>query len=176
MWRLKMKKSKLLVVLSCLLFNSSLSNAQTCNENIIPSTPDSRFVINSDATVVDKETGLTWMRCSLGQLWDGTTCAGLANIYTWEEALFAAENTSFTNQTDWYLPNVKELNSIVELACYAPAINEYVFPNIPNRRIYWSSTPGINDGGTAWYTHFDDDLNFTLKKSNFNFVRLVRKD
>jgi hypothetical protein len=31
---------------------------------------------NGDGTVTDPTTGLTWMRCSMGQTWNGTTCTG----------------------------------------------------------------------------------------------------
>lgn len=41
---------------------------------------------NLDGTVTDPTTGLTWMRCSMGQTWDGTTCTGTASTYTWDQS------------------------------------------------------------------------------------------
>lgn len=36
------------------------------------------YIDNGDGTVTDTRTGLTWMRCALGQTWDGSTCVGVA--------------------------------------------------------------------------------------------------
>ncbi len=43
---------------------------------------------NGDGTVTDPTTGLVWMRCSMGQVWDGdgTTCTGTAKTYTFDTA------------------------------------------------------------------------------------------
>ncbi len=39
------------------------------------------FVPQDDGTVIDKRTGLQWMRCSLGQTWTGTMCSGHPDAY-----------------------------------------------------------------------------------------------
>ena len=80
--------------------------------------------------MTDTRTGLIWMRCSLGQMWDGAACSGTANTYTWQAALQAAFEINsgasnddgdglagFANETDWRLPNRNELESIVERRC-----------------------------------------------------------
>jgi hypothetical protein len=50
-----------------LAFLSSAAAAQTCNKAIVATTPDARFTVRNDGTATHKPTGLTWMRCSLGQ-------------------------------------------------------------------------------------------------------------
>ena len=40
------------------------------------------YAINNDGTVTDPTTGLTWMRCAMGQSWNGTTCTGTGSRYT----------------------------------------------------------------------------------------------
>lgn len=117
--------------------------AQTCVDNVAETTPNSRFNIQNNGTVNDLETGLIWMRCSIGQDWDGSTCTGNATSFSWREALNTSQETSFAEHTDWRLPNVKELLSIVEDACYSPSINLYVFPGAKIYR-FWSSTPTQN--------------------------------
>jgi hypothetical protein len=98
--------------------------------------------------VTDTATGLTWKRCSEGQSWDGATCAGSAMYHTWQQALQVADTASYAGQSDWRLPNAKELASIVEQACYSPAIDEAVFPATPSS-YYWSSSPGASNAGRA---------------------------
>lgn len=117
---------------------------QVCvSESIPASTPTSDFLIHGDGTVTHKRTGLTWMRCPLGQKWDGRTCAGEADMYVWQKALQAAAafNASggYAGHKDWRVPNIKELDSIVENQCYMPSINLKVFPGALAMR-HWSST------------------------------------
>ncbi|MCF7987014.1 MAG: DUF1566 domain-containing protein, partial [Methylovulum sp.] len=89
-------------------------------------TPTSDFTDNGDGTVTHQKTGLTWMRCSLGQTWTGTTCRGTANTYTYNAALKL--NRNFAGYSDWRLPNIAELQTIVERNNYSPAINTELFP------------------------------------------------
>ncbi len=39
-----------------------------------------------DGTVLDTQTNLQWMRCALGQTWNGQTCVGEANEFNWNDA------------------------------------------------------------------------------------------
>jgi hypothetical protein len=54
-----------------------------------------------------------WKQCAEGL--SGATCqTGSAQTFTWANALAHAEASTFANYTDWRLPNVKELSSLVE--------------------------------------------------------------
>ena len=64
------------------------------------------FKVNPKYTISDRATGLMWMRVDSGLL-----KAGKMN---WEEALAWAENLDFGGFSDWRLPNIKELQSIVD--------------------------------------------------------------
>lgn len=127
--------------------------AQTCKKSILATTPNSNFAIHNDGTVTDKTTGLMWMRCSLGQKWDGKTCTGAPVDYTWKEALLEAKRNKFADYDDWRLPNKNELESIVEASCYSPAINETIFPATPPV-FFWSSSPFAGFSGGAWSVDF----------------------
>lgn len=165
----------LLVVIVLLPF---VVEAQTCNFRVLRSTPDSRFSLIGDGTVKDNQTGLIWMRCSLGQSWDGNNnCIGGSAKFTWPAALSAAENQSFGGYNDWRLPNIKELSSIIEEGCFDPAINTTIFPATP-ADFYWSSSPFKNGAGTlgshasiVWFFTGKSDA---LAKNSSNNVRLVR--
>ena len=146
-----------------------------CNDKLRLSTPDSRFTLHEDGTVTDKQTGLIWMRCSLGQSWESSSnsCSGAVASYNWQNALSAAEAHNFAGQTDWYLPNIRELASIIETACFEPAINSTIFPNTPSAG-YWSASPAVSSRFASWATFFHDGAyGLGNKRSNFQ-VRLVR--
>ncbi len=123
-----------------------------------PTTPTEDFTDNLDGTVTHRTTGLTWMRCAMGMTWDGTTCTGIGSTYTWDEATKMTAN--FAGKTDWRLPSIAELQSIMErewVGVGAP-LNNVVFPNAQIRlesdptnyqRLYWSSTATF-DGTYNW--------------------------
>jgi len=155
------------------LFAGNVLAAQVCKYDSIPATaPASRFTDNGDGTVTDQATGLQWKRCSEGQDWSGGTCTGNAAGYNWQQALQRADTASFAGRDDWRLPNVNELTSIVEEACYDPAIDLGVFPAIPSNR-YWSSSPSANFAGNAWFVGFYYGDDGSAMGYGFQ-VRLVR--
>lgn len=61
------------------------------------------FVDNGDATITDNATKLMWMQDDSGE-------TGL----NWEQALSYAEELEFAGYSDWRLPDIKELQSIVD--------------------------------------------------------------
>ncbi|WP_006786422.1 DUF1566 domain-containing protein [Thiorhodospira sibirica] len=166
------------IVLMLFLLLPAVVTAEVVCENRNPAvpitTPTSDFVLHNDGTVTHTPTGLMWMRCSLGQTWDGANCSGEASTYTWADALqAAAQNTQFAGYADWRLPNRRELQSIVEQSCWLPAINAAVFPNTP-AGWFWSSSPYANNGGRAWYVYFHYGLVNHYSKGYAVRVRLVR--
>ncbi len=103
------------------------------------------YADNRDGTVTDSATGLTWMRCSVGQTWNGSTCTGTAIQYpTWTQAKSWWEATGvtreFAGKNDWRLPSGRELQSIIDTLERSPAIDRAAFPNTPSIT-YWSATP-----------------------------------
>lgn len=170
-----------IMTLSSLLWGIPLLGyAQTCKVDSIPaSTPKSRF-INDDlnATVLDKQTGLMWKKCSEGQDWNSAarTCQGTATEFFWWGAFKVAESankTLFAGYVNWRLPNVKELASIVENQCREPSINSIVFPNTSSAPV-WSSSPIPNDAGYAYSVSFLYGGIDGYGKSQSLPVRLVR--
>ena len=148
-----------------LLLASTVGHTQTCNDRVQATTPDSRFEMSGNE-VKDLQTGLIWQRCSVGQSWGSSGCSGSATTYIWSDALSLATG-------DWRLPNLKELTSIVETACYNPAINLTVFPGTPNSW-YWSSSPYAYLSGNAWVVLFSYGNDGTYAKNDGRYVRLVR--
>jgi hypothetical protein len=120
------------------------------------------FVDNGDGTITDNATGLMWMRADSGEGMD------------WETALAYAQTQNEANYlgySDWRLPNVKELQSIVDYN-YAPDAQDAAYDGpaldplfsvseITNEAgvldypYYWSSTSArFQSGGDFYYAWY----------------------
>ena len=149
-----------------LLLVAQISQAQTCSDNIKKSVPDTRYTLLADGKeVLDKTTDLVWKRCPEGL--SGDDCnIGTTVTYSWSQALALADNT-------WRLPDVKELASLVEIACYNPAINLTLFPSTSGDG-FWSSSPSASDVSFASGVAFISGAANAWGKYNNFYVRLVR--
>jgi len=138
--------------------------------------PAQSFTDNSNGTVTDNKTGLVWQKCSAGQN-DDATCSGSAVGYTGNDVLSYCNNLSLAGQTDWRLPNIKELASLTDTSRYMPAINTDLFPNTIADN-YLSSTTYANIPDYAWPVIFTYGIvyyNASFDGKNFsNYVRCVR--
>ncbi|CAK0750061.1 conserved hypothetical protein [Gammaproteobacteria bacterium] len=117
-----------------------------------------------------------WKRCSEGQSWSNN-CSNPAQSYTWQQALQVVKSHNdaggFAGQTDWRLPNVKELSSIIEERCYEPSINNSLFPGT-SASGFWSASAYAGYSDTAWYVLFSNgDAGYHGKNGAWQ-VRLVR--
>lgn len=159
----------------------SFAQAQTCKSQIPLTKPTTDFQVHNNGTVTHTPTGLMWKVCSEGQTWqsDGR-CSGEASEHNWQAALQIPQtlNTEggFAGHTDWRLPNIKELKSIVERACVEPAINTAVFNHTPLTSYYWTSTPMNSDSALAYAVGFGTGYSYQLERtwSSYVHVRLVR--
>lgn len=161
-------------VLTC----STASYAEVCNvENIKESTPIDQFLDLGDGTITDISTGLMWMKCSYGQTYVNGQCEGDAtHINSWGEALIiASDNDEQFDLSNWRMPNIKELDSIVERRCVRPSINLVAFPNTP-AAVYYSSTPHDDPNQIATFRaiNFETGEDFFPEVSTFRYLRLVR--
>ena len=164
--------NKFICILAPLTIALSLSADQIFNTNIVNDWPNDRYTIHGDGTVTDTLTSLMWLQCSLGQD-PSNDCSGDASTYTWKEALEAAEAYELDSHTDWRLPNIKELESLVALDRYDPAINSTVFPNTSSDK-YWSSSPSLDVGTGAWRLGFTYGQQQYSARTKPHHVRLVR--
>ena len=121
------------------------------------------FVNNGDGTVTDLATGLMWQQADAGIGMD------------WTNALVYAKNLRTGGYADWRLPNVKELDSILDYTRGPDAVD-------PTKRsaaidtnffsctlrsdtlgYYWTSTTAVGSGpgGNAYYVAFGEALAVT---------------
>lgn len=157
----------------------AVGGTQVCKpKSVQASTPTADFAIHRNGTVTHKLTGLVWMRCALGQKWNGKTCTGIPAAYDWQQALQAVAafnaGAGFAGYADWRLPNIKELDSIVEVQCSMPSINLHVFPGTPASR-FWSGTFDTrHPKNYALFVDFMDGYGDDGRASFAYSVRLVR--
>lgn len=71
------------------------------------------FKDNKDGTVLDPRNGLVWQRCAIGQSWAGGACRGEGQLMTLEEATMASRRDRFAGRSDWRLPTIEELKSVM---------------------------------------------------------------
>jgi hypothetical protein len=120
------------------------------------------FIDYGDGTVIDQATGLVWQQDDSGTGLD------------WPSALDYCENLDLGGDTDWRLPNAKELQSIVDysrspgttssaaispLFITTPIVNE---AGQGDYAYYWTSTTHANQmgGSSAVYISFGRGLGY----------------
>jgi len=124
---------------------------------------EGRFTNNGDGTVTDHCTGLMWQKGSGN---DG-------NPLNWCNALAYCENLSLAGHDDYRLPNVRELQSIVDYGRVNPSIDP-VFGAFSSG--YWSSTSSADSPDVAWDVQFyDGDVGLDNGKGFHYYVRAVRR-
>lgn len=156
------------------------------------SNPAERYIIHNDGTVTDKETGLQWMRCSLGQTWNGNGCSGNHLKLSMQDAAYAAFNSRFLGKADWRLPTIDELKSLIYCntgkpqywnttgyRCngnyQTPTIYEEAFPD--SRAVYWSisslqADPGEDNTLTVSFNY--GHVYYSYFKGDYESARFVR--
>ena len=156
------------------LFSLASANVATDLTPVTVVAPKDRYAINSNGTVTDKETGLQWMRCSLGQTWDGNGCTGNLLFLRAQQAAYEAFQSRFAGHSDWRLPTVDELKTLVYCSSGKPVYWNTIgrscqgdfqkptlylgaFPSAP-AIVYWTITPLQADPG--------EDYNLTV---SFNY-------
>ena len=123
------------------------------------------YMDNGDGTITDANTGLMWEKQSIG---DGSV-HDVFNYYSWDQAFSVHVATlnglSFAGHSDWRVPNVRELLSIVnyENVCppVSPAFNtDCTLPctvltcSCTWSDTYWSSSTSAAFPDSAWEVLF----------------------
>jgi hypothetical protein len=131
-----------------------------------------RYLDLGDGVALDTQTGLQWMRCALGQTWNGQTCVGEAKKFNWEDAKKAADKNNYAGHSDWRLPTIDELKTLI-VKGQTPTINQQVFPNTPSSW-FWSGSPSAGLAYCAWCVDFGYGYASYYYRGYNGRVRLVR--
>jgi len=121
--------------------------------------------------VTDAVTGLVWQGCAVGLTGDDCL-SGSVSRTNWQAALTYCEELDWGGRTDWYLPNVTELASIVDGSRRNPAIDPEAFPAAPSYS--WSSSSYAGSSSLAWRVSFSLGYVSFGDKSFTGYVRCVR--
>jgi hypothetical protein len=115
---------------------------------------------NSTGIVTDNSTGLQWQ--------DNNVSATMP----WQSAIDTCEALTLGGFDDWRLPNVNELENLVDDTRRNPAI-DVSFQNTASF-VYWSSTSNVGTPYGAWGVYFySGDQGCDYKNVNY-YVRCVR--
>ena len=139
------------------------------------------YADNGNGTITDSATGLIWQKCSAGL---GTTlgnCStGSISSYTWSSAISYCEGLTLGGRSDWRLPNINELGSIIDYTkSINPTINSTAFPNTQSfspsvfQSYYWSSSTYALLTGYAWFVDFGSGGVSNFSKTSLYYVRCV---
>lgn len=106
-----------------------------------------RYVVDKDM-VYDQLTGLEWAKMD----------ALSSDTLNWTGALEFIRSmnaTSVHGHTDWRLPNVRELESLIDIRRHTPALSDgHPFGQIPQG--CWSSTTSVYEPRYAWVVYMQD--------------------
>jgi hypothetical protein len=91
---------------------------------------------------------------------------------SWHQAQSYARTLALAGRSDWRLPSVRELESLLDRTKYRPEMRS----EIPFRdsRSYWSFTTFDRSGDSAWIVMFDGAYVLSYYKTNAYHVRCLR--
>jgi len=140
-----------------------------------------RFTVDNitepgEPVVTDNVTGLDWQGCLDGKSGSGCT-TGSFTAHQWTGALARCQELVWGGHDDWYLPDIKQLQSITDNRGGNPAIDTAIFPGPPDD-VCWSSTSIASGPVKAWVVKFSEygqvfgaDFN---RKDDARAIRCVR--
>jgi hypothetical protein len=119
-----------------------------------------QYSVSDDGTVADARTGLTWQQ----GLSDGQLAWTDAKQYCAQLALAGG---------GFRLPNMKELQSLVDESAIDPAIDSVSFPQTPSEG-FWAVNPLAETPSAAWFVNFSDGISYNSLIERTYRARCVR--
>jgi hypothetical protein len=122
--------------------------------------PSPRFTDHGD-TVTDKLTGLMWVKAP-------HSLEGNSGGQVWEDAIDFCNGLNFGGYSDWRLPNVRELQSVIDYGQYYPALpSGHPFRDV-KLSYYWSSTTHVGHADRAWFVYlYHGNVSLNLKSNTY---------
>jgi hypothetical protein len=158
--------------------------------------PNPRFTDNSNGTITDNLTGLIWLKNANCPNADRNWPTAIADVTslntngTMNGNNCGDSSNGGTHRSDWRLPNIREIFSVVHFGFFDPALSNAAgtakwngtdaFTGLmsdPGLSTYWSSTANAFDPTAAWVVDFDGlSIIFSVAKTGGigSFVLPVR--
>jgi hypothetical protein len=125
-------------------------------------------------TIKDRANRLEWLRCSVGQIWNGYTCIGNPRMLSLDEARQAEALASKELGGQWRLPTLDELQTLVCMKCPLPKIDPRLYPSTPAAP-FWTSSKNRWSIGRYWTVNFYTGHTFGRNAPDMaRYVRLVK--
>ena len=118
-----------------------------------PKVTSSGHFLVRDHIVIDLQNAVEWMRCSVGQQWDGTACLGAAVALNHDEIAKAIVIANEQLGPGWRLPNRAELEGLVCKTCAPVKIEMDSFPNTMAEP-YWTGEVNSFAPRHVWSVNF----------------------
>ena len=112
-----------------------------------------RDFIAREHLVVDLRHGIEWLRCSVGQTWNGQSCDGEIVRLNHEEIAIAITQANEQLGGKWRLPSREELEGLVCAECPDTKIDLEYFPDTV-REPYWTGEVNSRASRHIWSVNF----------------------
>jgi len=156
-----------------------------------------RYRDEGNGTVTDITTNLQWQRFHVGQRWENEGVVGKVDKLMFDQAAEAAQQCSYLGYTDWRVPTIEELQSLVYSSTGLPktwndtgekcegdyqkptiCLEAFPWPDFDEDEFWdsvvWSSSPDASDSDDAWVVGFDVGYTNNYNRNFNGHVRLVR--
>ena len=117
------------------------------------------FTDNGNQTITDNSTGLIWQK-------------GEGGFMNWSESLTYCEGLTLGGESDWRLPNFREIQSLVDVSKYSPSIDDTFFPGVTG--YYNSSTTSSTSTSSLFGMSSTNGSVSWWNKDSDSYVRCVR--
>lgn len=134
--------------------------------------PTPRFIDKGDGTVTDRLTGLEWVK-EHGNI-------PLNTAKPWTAAVDFCDTLSFATHSDWRLPSIKELESLMNYGAGSWGNTLYGWFNSSETPFsiyidkFWSSTTAADSTGNAWWLNVERGQKGELSKVAYGLIWPVR--
>ncbi len=139
-------------------------------------------VKTDDSGLRDKDWTYTWYNTTgaenggnAGSVGENSCNATLPSSQCNTQAFVAAVNAAaLCGSSDWRLPSLRELKTIVNHGVSNPSIDTTYFPNT-DASYFWSASTYVPLPTYAWFVYFSDGVGYVASIKTYNYyARLVR--
>ncbi len=129
-------------------------------------------------TLIDNATGLEWEKkqTAVGSGADALNLHDVDNLYSWYDAVSswigAVNVESFAGHSDWRVPSVDELVTLIDYTNSAPSVDAGFLPQQGN--FYWTSSTLASGRAYAWTVNFRYGAVNDGVKASALYLRAVR--